>query len=312
MRKIGKWLFRLLILLLVLLAAGFVFQSCSERRDLEAFPIRGSLVDIGSHKLHLHCIGDGTPTVIMEAGLGNMVLSWVDVQPGLAQTTRVCSYDRAGYGHSEPGPFPRSGSQIVDEFDRLVSAAGLQPPFILVGHSNGALYSRLYERVNPEKVAGLVLVDPNPENAPDCPVLPSATRSIYGSLVALSDFGVPRMLLPFLFPVPTDIRPEVGEEFSALRSRGQFLRALLSETDETCALVSQARDSGKPTPGLPVTMLSADRKDADDVNKLHEAWADSVPGARFRIIENSGHWIQRDAPDAVINAVETIIPEVRE
>ena len=311
MKRIGKWLFRLLVFVLVLLLLGFVFQSCSERRDLAQFPMRGSLFDIGTHQLHLHCVGEGTPTVLLEAGLGNMVLSWVEVQPRLAEETRVCAYDRAGYGHSEPGPFPRSGAQIVDELDRLVDAAELSPPFVLVGHSNGALYARLYERMRPESVAGLVMVDPNPENAPECMELPPTIRNVYGALVALSDFGVPRVVLPFLFPIPADVKPETGEEFAALRPRGQFLSALLSETDETCDLLATTREAGMTASGLPVRLLSAEREDGHDVTRQHREWAEAIPGAEFSVVEGSGHWIQRDNPDAVIETVMSIVESAR-
>jgi pimeloyl-ACP methyl ester carboxylesterase len=310
-KKVRKLLFRLLVVLLALLVVGFVFQSCSERRDIANFPMRGSLVDINTHQLHLYCVGEGTPTVIMEAGLGNMTLSWTRVQSDLALETRVCSYDRAGYGHSEAGPFPRSADQVVNEFDQLISLAGLEPPFVLVGHSNGALYSRLYERMRPANVAGLVLVDPKPENAPDCPKLPSFTRHIYGSLVALSEFGVPRLVLPFLFPIPANMNEEVGEEFAALRARGPFLRALLSETDEACRLNEQARKAGKPSEGLPVWVLSADRGADHEVTTWHTQWAESVPGAEIRVVDNSGHWIQRDKPEVVIDVVTTVVAQVR-
>ncbi|HKJ18547.1 MAG TPA: alpha/beta hydrolase [Xanthomonadales bacterium] len=310
-KKIRKWLFRLLVVLLILLVAGFVFQSCSNRRDVANFPMRGSLVDINTHQLHLYCVGEGSPTVMLEAGLGNMVLSWTEVQSQLALETRICSYDRAGYGHSEPGPFPRSAGQVVNEFDKLISSAGLEPPFVLVGHSNGALYSRLYERMRPENVAGLVLIDPNPENAPNCPQLPPLIRSIYGALVALSEFGVPRLALPFLFPIPENLKKDAGEEFAALRARGPFLRALLSETDEACQLLEQVRNAGKPAAGLPVWVLSADRGANHEVTTLHTLWVKSVPGTEIRVIEDSGHWIQRDRPEVVIDVVTTVVEQVR-
>jgi len=308
---IGKWLLRLAILLLVITIAGGLYQRISENRNIQAFPARGTLVNIGSHKLHLFCQGMGSPTVILEAGLGNMVLSWSRVQPDLSKLTQVCSYDRAGLGHSEPGPFPRSASQIVNELDALIAASGLEPPFILVGHSNGALYNRLYERMRPTFVAGMVLVDPNPENTPGCPELTPLTRKIYGALVALSDIGVPRLLLPILFPLPANMTPEEGSEFSALRARGDFLRALLSETDETCQLVEEAHKSERPAPDLPITVLSANYESRPEIVALRKEWAQSVPSAKFQLVKDSGHWIQRDQPNAVIDAVSKIIKRVK-
>lgn len=310
-KKLRKWIFRLIIVLFVLAIGGYMFQSYSVKRDLDRFPPRGSLVDIGSHKLHLFCIGEGTPTVILEAGLGNMVLGWNRVQPKVAEITRVCAYDRAGLGHSEEGPYPRSAKQVVSELDQLVSATELKPPFVLVGHSNGALYSRLYERMRPEKIAGLILLDPNPENATECPELPAFTRSVYGMLVSLSDIGIPRLLLPVLFPIPDYLTKVEGEEFAALRARGNFLRALLSETDAMCQLIEQTRESGAPAEDLPVRVLSADRDAGNEITNLHTQWSQSIPGAELRLVEGSGHWIQRDQPKVVIDAIANMIRQTR-
>lgn len=288
---------------------GYVYQHLNELRDRQAFPPRGELVDIGTHRLHLHCQGPGDRTVILEAGLGNMVLAWTRVQPVLAREFTVCAYDRAGLGHSEAGPFPRSGPQVVTELGRLIEAAGLRGPFILVGHSNGALYARLFERRWPDQVVGMVLVDPSPENAPTCDALPSLQRAVYGTLVRLADFGVPRLLLPHLFPIRDNHSPAEKAEFGALRSQARFLRALWSEQQQTCDLRRMANDGGPPAEGLPVIVLSAaDRSPGEGrrATDLHSAWVADVEHAELRVVENAGHWIQRDRADEVIAAVRDV------
>jgi pimeloyl-ACP methyl ester carboxylesterase len=298
----------------VVVITGWFYQSYRENQDVKTFPPRGHLVDIGDHALHIYCIGSGTPTVILEAGLGNMVLAWNRVQPQLAKISRVCAYDRAGFGHSEAGPFPRSGEQIVSELELLVEAAEIQPPFVLVGHSNGALYARLYERRHQDEVAGLVLVDPSPENASECDELPRTARTIYASLVAMADIGVPRLLLPYIFPINGNLSADEKSELAGLRARSDFLRALWSERGETCRLREITQRSGPPEIGTPVELLSAEYARPGTANpaaELHRRLAYEFEGTRLNLVEDSGHWIQRDRPNAVVESVERVINEVR-
>ena len=120
--------------------------------------------------LSVRCAGRGLPTVILESGFGADAGAWYRVQPALAQTTRVCSYDRAGYGFSDPGPLPRDGAAIARDLDHALIAAGIRGPFIVVGHSAGGLYARLFAARRPQDVRGLVLVDPTVERRAPQPV----------------------------------------------------------------------------------------------------------------------------------------------
>ena len=294
--------------------AGWLYQTTSERRDLQDHPPPGDLTDIGTHRLHMHCVGSGSPAVILEAGLGNSSLHWVKVQPAIGRFTRVCSYDRGGLGHSEAGPFPRTGAQIVSELEELILAKELQAPFVLVGHSNGALYMRLLASRHPDWAAGLVLVDPSPENAPDCDELPVATRYLYGTLVKLAPFGVPRLALPYLFPVGNAFPAEARETFIALRARTDALQALWSEEQDTCALRAASAQAGLPPAHTHVVVMSAPNRGsaADDPSiDLHRKMAAGFPGAEFVIVENSGHWIQFDQPGILIESVEKIVNDVQ-
>jgi pimeloyl-ACP methyl ester carboxylesterase len=117
------------------------------------------LVDVGGHQLYINCAGKGTPAVVLEAGLNSGSEAWNSFQPGVAEFTRVCSYDRAGVGQSEAGPKPRTSQNIVDDLRRLLSNAGIRGPYVLVGHSFGGMNVRLYAAQYPEEVAGVVLVD---------------------------------------------------------------------------------------------------------------------------------------------------------
>ena len=116
-------------------------------------------VDVGGYKLHIRCMGEGKPAVILDAGLGGSAADWNRVQRGLAATTRVCTYDRAGYGNSDPGPFPRTSSRIAAELRTLLEGARIPPPYILVGHSFGGYNMRMFAGLYPDETVGLVLVD---------------------------------------------------------------------------------------------------------------------------------------------------------
>lgn len=111
-----------LVFLLVLVAAGFLYENISEARDRRFNPMQGRLVDVGGRKMHIHCPGDGSPTVILDSGLGDSYLSWKKVQPEIAKFTRVCSYDRAGLGFSDPSSEPRTSKAIAEELHGLLPA----------------------------------------------------------------------------------------------------------------------------------------------------------------------------------------------
>jgi pimeloyl-ACP methyl ester carboxylesterase len=125
------------------------------------------LVDIGGRRLNLICTGTGSPTVILEAGLVADSTAWRLVQPAISRTTRVCAYDRAGLGFSDPAGAPRDAAAIVGDLHTLLTNAGVAPPYVLVGWSSGGLYTRLYQYRYPAEVVGLVEVDPDSEFEPD-------------------------------------------------------------------------------------------------------------------------------------------------
>ncbi len=129
---------------------------------LETYSHPQSLVRIdGSRRINLFCAGEGKPTVIFEAGLGNSNMVWLEVQPQVARFTRACSYDRAGFGFSDPPRQSVDARNAVDDLHRLITAANISSPVVLVGHSLGGLFNILYSATYPDEVAGMVLVDPS-------------------------------------------------------------------------------------------------------------------------------------------------------
>ncbi|HTD76974.1 MAG TPA: alpha/beta hydrolase, partial [Chloroflexota bacterium] len=147
--------------LVALAALGAGYEQLSERSDAVSYPPPGHLVDIGGYRLHLLCVGQGTPTVVLEAAHDGTVAHWVRVQQTVADATQatVCAYDRAGAGWSEPGPDPRDARQMTAELDALLAAADVARPVILVAHSYGGLLARVYAAEHPNDVQGVMLLE---------------------------------------------------------------------------------------------------------------------------------------------------------
>jgi pimeloyl-ACP methyl ester carboxylesterase len=140
-------------------AAGAVYELVAAARDAAAYPPPGRLVDVGSHRMHISCVGEGSPTVVFESGLANMSADWANVQPAVGAMTRACAYDRAGIAWSGDGPQPRGPRQIAQELHTLLTNAGETGPYVLAGQSFGGLYVRVFADLYPDEVVGLVFVD---------------------------------------------------------------------------------------------------------------------------------------------------------
>lgn len=149
-----------LLLIIVLFPISMIAQATSQtssQTNEQTYP--GELIDIGSHRLHIHCVGEGSPAIIIDSGIGGFSLEWSRIQNKLSNEFRVCSYDRAGYGWSDPGPTPRTTARISRELHVLLSEANVQGPYILVGHSFGGYNIRYFASEYPDLVAGMVFVD---------------------------------------------------------------------------------------------------------------------------------------------------------
>ena len=184
-----RWTLRILVglcsLIVVAAITGATYQWLATREELAATPPPGQLVDIGGHRLHLWCTGDGAPAVILDTGLGGSTPGWGFVQPEVARFTRVCSYDRAGMGYSDPGPSPRTARRIASELAELLARSGIGGPVVLVGASIAGFNARVFVSDYPERAAGLVLVDASHED--DAHDVPWMARF----LPLLSTIGLP-------------------------------------------------------------------------------------------------------------------------
>jgi pimeloyl-ACP methyl ester carboxylesterase len=147
------------IVIFVLAMTGMIYQTASAESDRRKFPAPGNLVDVGGFKMHIHCMGQGSPTVILETLAGGTSSYWGWVQPEVAKMTRVCVYDRAGRGWSELDPEPITLGRTVRNLHTLLAEANLEGPYVLVGHSIGGIYVRQFAAAYADEVAGMVLVD---------------------------------------------------------------------------------------------------------------------------------------------------------
>ena len=157
--RLARGLMRLIIVILVLAIAGTVYQTAASESDQRNYPPPGNLIDVGGFKMHIHCEGEGSPTVILEAMSGGVSTQWGWIQPAIQTKTRVCAYDRAGFGWSESDPEAPTLARTVRNLHTLLVNANVEGPFVMVGHSLGGIYVRQYAADYPDQVVGVVLID---------------------------------------------------------------------------------------------------------------------------------------------------------
>ena len=309
-----------LILLLALVCAGAIYEAIESHRDRLRFHLPGQLVDIGGYRLHLYCTGEGSPTVILEAGGGNPWLSWYKVQPQVAQFTRVCSYDRAGLGWSDPSPKPRTTKVIAEELHTLLHNAGIAGPFVMVGHSLGGMDARMFASQYPAEVVGMVLVDsshPDQDDRfpPEAKKLAAATKYVIRAMQITLPIGLPRLLASR--SVPKEVQPE----FCAVFCRPQFIAAVRAEAAAQAENSAQVRALGS-LGNMPLVVLS---HDADKVHfpgnltepvnrewdKMQEEQSQLSSNGSHLVVIGSGHDIQIDKPDAVVDAVRKVVGQAK-
>ncbi|OPG96019.1 alpha/beta hydrolase [Chryseobacterium mucoviscidosis] len=159
-----KFMLIIFITVLFVMSAGFIYEWYASNHAREDYPPPGRLVETGGYKLHIHQQGNGTPTIIMEAGSGETSLSWREIPLELAKHATVVTYDRAGYAWSESAPSERTGANIVKELHDALEKEGIRGPYIMVGHSLGGMYARLFTQTYIREIQGLVLIDARPED----------------------------------------------------------------------------------------------------------------------------------------------------
>jgi pimeloyl-ACP methyl ester carboxylesterase len=294
---------------------------------MRRFPHRGHLVKAGSIRMNIDCSGQASPTVILESGFGGPSVDWLMVQPEVAKFSRVCSYDRAGYGWSDSGPEPRSSLQIARELKQLLQAAGEKGPYVLVGHSMGGYDVRVYTAQYPDDVAGVILVDASHEDqelrAPDSVRERLRDSRKHPGWRKLKYFfqlylGWARFAAPGDAPAfwPKAFREE--EEFLTLPTKHQF--AMIDEDQVFSTLSAAEVRSAENLGDRPLIVLTATRQDdiapeipPQDAKAEEDLWVRQLQPELARlsttgkqIIVESSHEMPTEHPEVVISAIHEV------
>lgn len=307
------------------IVAGLVYEHLCAWRDDRVAKQVGRSVDIGGRSLNISCTGHGSPTVIFESARVAPGYVWTPVQRGVAPFTRACWYDRASLGWSDAGPDPAWGDAAATDLHTLVSRAGLEPPFVLVGHSFGGYVIRFYHHMFPGEVAAMVFVDAANEDAGkirgiphrDPPKLP---RWVVNTLsVGLAHLGMIRLMAAKQGPPPPSLSAREWDVLSRLRKRRNVLLADAHAGPEQATMDRVRLTGGLENMHMIVLAqgsLSRDTTSAEGQVQsgwvgLQRLFAERSTRGRLVVVTESGHGIPLEAPHVVIAAVREMVDTVR-
>ncbi len=318
------------VVTLVAACVGAVYERIGEWRDEERFPIVGRRVDIGGRSLNIFCSGEGAPAVVFESGMGLSGYSWVFVQREVSRFTRACWYDRAGYGWSDPGPYPQDSLTVSKDLHRLLQAARVSGPFVLVGHSLGGFHVRVYNRLYPAEVAGVVFVDSSYEG--ETSAIPTRTVTDlpapifrFGAWVAeiVYRVGLFRLLTepPNMQAIPKGLTAQdwITAHAFPVRTGATTAKEIYVQCRDEAMAAGTFGD--RPlivlTGGLP-SMVGTSPVEERRILREQEVWigiqADLTrlsTRSKQVVVRNARHTIHYDRPDVVIGAVREVVQEAR-
>lgn len=310
---------------LALLAAA-MYEHVGAWRDRRILKQVGRSVDVGGRTLNIHCIGEGSPTVVFVSGRTSPGYVWTPTQRGLSGVTRSCWYDRADIGWSDPGPDPAWGDRAAGDLHHLVQNAGLAPPFVLVGHSFGGYVIRLYHQAYPGEVSGMVFVDASLEDAGTIPGMPHRDPPriprwmIRGLSRVLGHLGMIRFMASDPGPPPAHWSAEEWDILARLRRQRKVLLADAKVGPER-ATADLVRSAGglEDMPLIVLTQGRPPRNPASVEGGVHRGWvelqrrfAERSRRGRQVLVPESGHGIPEEAPEAIVRAVQEMVALVRE
>ena len=306
-------------------------------------PPPGRVVDLGTHRLHVRCSGEGSPVVVCDAALGGSSLSWTLVEPAVSHVTRICTYDRAGFGWSDAGPLPRTAGRIADELHQALQLSAVLGPVVLVGHSFGGLVMRLLAARHPGQMAALVLIEPAvPEDfvdpSPELRAHMARGLRLCGYGTAAARLGIARAVSVLasagaitaarsltkvvsrgalrredegiLAPI-WRLPPEVRRLLRQMWVQPKFFEALRSQIETVCESAAEVLRESPPDYGnLPLVVITGENA-GDRRLRADQALARLSTRGRHVVAGNSGHWVPLDAPHAVSDAIIRVVGEVR-
>ncbi|PYY17919.1 MAG: hypothetical protein DMG60_10015 [Acidobacteria bacterium] len=322
----------------LLVVGGFLFQTIGLKRDERRFPAPGQLIDVGGYRLHLHALGAGSPSVILESGISASSLNWRTVQTEVAKFARVCSYDRAGLGWSDLCAQQCTPEALATQLWTLLRKADIPGPYIVVGHSFGGLIVQAFAGLYPQETAGLVLVDPlNP--AEWTPITNEQRRMIRHGIrlsrrgAIAARFGVVRLSLNLLL-AGNQLLPRLAAKLwsgNASQVTSRIAGQVQKMPQETWPLVAAHWKNHKSFEAMArhFEALAESAQKLSQVRQLSVAVTMLVgtqnehpadpgeyakrlsPETRLIFAQKSGHWIQLDEPDLVANSIAEMIENIR-
>ncbi|HLE04309.1 MAG TPA: alpha/beta hydrolase [Anaerolineales bacterium] len=318
-RRIGTGaLVAVVLLVTATLVVGEMLQSSMRNSN----PPPGELVDVGGHRMHINCTGEGRPTVVLSAGLDDFSIFWSLVQPEVAKFSRVCSFDRSGLGWSEPSADPRTIRNMVTEVHTLLLNAGVTGPFVMVGHSFGGAQVELYASEYPEDVVGVVLVDAAPADLflriPTWAGLIAQKVGLYRTLAALDSLG----LLAFTpTSIPTRGLPdEAVAQYRAIASSTGYFRTAVAENEAFEDNLAEVRAAQVNLGSVPLVVISRGYWEAipalsaTDNDLAWKSWqemqselADLSADSLQIIATDSEHNVHLQQPQLVVDAIREVV-----
>ena len=308
-----RWLLYPVLAVLVVATIGGGFQTVSATLDARAYPPPGQLVDVGGRKLHLHCTGSGSPTVVLEPGHGGSSsdLGWI--APAIARDSRVCVYDRAGRGRSDAAKGPQDAAHIAADLNTLLDRAHVPGPYVLAGHSFGGLYTLTFAARYPDRVAGLVLLDSTAPRPGPAPPTTGESFGVLGRFLALAPavahLGVARLIAQADGGLPPRSEAEARANASTARHLDSYIDELLQGSTSMQQAATLTDLSGKP-----LVVLTADTGNDEAWRSAQDHLATLSTNSRHRVAEDTTHGsLMADEADAgaATQAIRDVVASVR-
>ncbi len=317
------------VLTAIVVIVGATYEQVEQARDREDLPQIGRSIDIGGRTLNLDCSGSGSPTVIFKTGAPRSGYSWIAIQRHVAEFTRACWYDRAGFGWSELGPYPRTSSASARDLHALLQRAGIRPPYLLVAETFAALDARVYTGMYPADVTGVVLID---ALHPD---LLSRLPQIRGKAAPVQKYiGYPQNIASQIFselglirlisqrrrspgPPPPELTAAEWSTILRLSNQPRARVALLQELPAIDASLAEVRAAGN-LGDRPLRVISRTPAPSpgDEQRVFQELQADlvrlSTRGKQVLVAPQGAGPLYYQAPQAVVDAVRDVITNLRQ
>ena len=306
-----RWVLYPLVAMLFAGSVGGGYETIAIARDQHDYTAPGTLYDVDGHRLHLHCVGSGSPTVVLQNGLGDMSLIWSRIIAEVSATTRVCAYDRPGQGWSDDVADPQDGIEIAADLHMLLQVAGEHGPFVMAGHSSGGAYTLIYAAQYPDEVAGVVLLDSmSPHQFTMVKGYDTQfTMMTMGLAVAPSifRFGVARMMPASAY---SNLPEPLATEYRSFATSPRYMRNMRDEQSTFHDMLDQAQSLTTLGDTPLVVLTTTEQLDkADGWDDAQDQLAALSTDTDHRVVDAT-HGGMLDDPDAYAMSVDAILDVV--